>query len=1161
MADGKVVIDVTVDDSDAKKKLNDVEDAAKDTADSIEDLGDSAGKGGKSLGILDVAAGNLVSGGIQSLISGLGNAVQSLINLADETREFREDMAKLETAFTTTGHTSEDATKAYEDFYAILGESDRSVEAVNHLAELTKNTEELSQWSTIAAGVTAKFGDSLPIEGLTEAANETAKVGAVTGPLADALNWAGISEDKFNKALAKCNSEQERATLITNTLNKEYSAAAAEYNALTANTQAARRATAEMEQAQARLGAAFEPLAIGITEAKTAFFDFAANLAEGVAVSIEKTREAATGLNAEQRALVENAFKAAEALQTMREASAMSADTINAQFDYTQKLADELFGLADANGRVEDAERGRVEFILSELSAALGEEYTLIGNQIQRYNGLRDAINETIAAERTRLLLAEYQDDYVEALRASAEQEAAINAERTAMYNTLSELEDARSKENEVRIKYDEAVAEGANYRTIQRLGEELTAYETNTRNKELLYDRQQKKLTELEEKHAESKDTITAVEDAKAAMLAGNNEKAMQILADYDAALRGSTENTKTENEKQVEAARTKVIDTSVQLSLLEAEYEKKQKEMTDAEKAEMQKRIDNAKKQAQDARAEYKTVGGNMVEGLSEGVDEKDGSPTWNLAGKLKRIVTSAIEAAKKAADTHSPSKETAYIGEMMSEGLAVGIDEKREDAIKAMEELGEDTLKVLKDAATAEIKELESKNKQLKKEYDKADKALQKQRTKNNADRIDAQREALKEEYELNKEALDNEVTLAKERERAISDQQKLYESFISALQKTEEEYVKNVEATNQKLVDDTAAAWDRYNSALNGRIEQIKSSLNLFEKAEKGEATNGVILKQALQSQVDILTEYNKALDVLASKDVSSLFIDEIKGMGIDALPQIQALNSMTDDALDDYVALWEEKNRLATEAAIDELATMREETVAEVEQLRVDADAKLLELRAGYEANILALMQELGIGMAEAGDAGLKALGEQVVDYVNIGSQLMDGIAEGMNDSRSAVIREAVNSVMAAIDAAKEAAGIHSPSTVMRDEVGKNLALGTAEGWRDEVNAVKNTMQADLSAITASVRATVAAENARFSSNAAPADTGFSEIARAVGLQSAGINSLASEFRRGTGSTRPIIIQLDKRELGRAVVDVGGTETVRVGAKLALGGAV
>lgn len=247
--------------SENKERLDNAKSAAEKFSGALNESGDS-------FGVAEVAAGNFVANALSGLISAVGNAVSSFIELSDSTREYRDDMAKLETAFTSAGHTTETATKTYEDFYAILGESDRSVEAVNHLAELTKNEEELAKWSEIAAGVTAKFGDSLPIEGLTEAANETAKVGEVTGPLADALNWAGISEDEFNEKLAACTSEQERATLITDTLNGLYSEAAAEYNELTKSTQDARRATSDMEQAQANMGATLEPLTTAWTSFK-----------------------------------------------------------------------------------------------------------------------------------------------------------------------------------------------------------------------------------------------------------------------------------------------------------------------------------------------------------------------------------------------------------------------------------------------------------------------------------------------------------------------------------------------------------------------------------------------------------------------------------------------------------------------------------------------------------------------------------------------------------------------------------------------------------------------------------------------------------------------------------------------------------------------------
>jgi len=124
----------------------------------------------KSFGTAEVAIGSFVGNALSSLASKIGETIGNIAALADETREYREDMAKLDAAFTSAGHSTETAQQAYDGFYKILGESDRTVEAVNHLAEMTTSTEDLTKWQTICAGVTARFGDSLPIEGLTEAA-------------------------------------------------------------------------------------------------------------------------------------------------------------------------------------------------------------------------------------------------------------------------------------------------------------------------------------------------------------------------------------------------------------------------------------------------------------------------------------------------------------------------------------------------------------------------------------------------------------------------------------------------------------------------------------------------------------------------------------------------------------------------------------------------------------------------------------------------------------------------------------------------------------------------------------------------------------------------------------------------------------------------------
>jgi hypothetical protein len=131
-----------------------------------------------------------------------------------------------------------------------------AVEAAGHLAKLTTNEKELSEWTTICEGVYATFGDSLPIEGLTEAANETAKVGQLTGSLADALNWAGVNEDEFNAKLAACNTEAEREALIRETLTGLYDDAAANYEKNAAGLLAQQEAEAKMADATAELGEA-----------------------------------------------------------------------------------------------------------------------------------------------------------------------------------------------------------------------------------------------------------------------------------------------------------------------------------------------------------------------------------------------------------------------------------------------------------------------------------------------------------------------------------------------------------------------------------------------------------------------------------------------------------------------------------------------------------------------------------------------------------------------------------------------------------------------------------------------------------------------------------------------------------------------------------------
>lgn len=195
-----------------------------------------------------------------AMVGGAAAGVGALSSVAESTREYRTEMGKLDTAFTTNKFSAADAKQTYSDLYAVVGDSGQATEAANHLSLLCNSTKDLQSWTEICTGVYGQFGDSLPIEGLTEAANETAKVGTVTGSLADALNWMGVSEDEFNEKLAKCSSEQERQQLITSTLTSLYSDASAQYKKTNGDVMESNRAHQQLSDTMAQIGAVAEPV-------------------------------------------------------------------------------------------------------------------------------------------------------------------------------------------------------------------------------------------------------------------------------------------------------------------------------------------------------------------------------------------------------------------------------------------------------------------------------------------------------------------------------------------------------------------------------------------------------------------------------------------------------------------------------------------------------------------------------------------------------------------------------------------------------------------------------------------------------------------------------------------------------------------------------------
>lgn len=205
---------------------------------------------------------------VQSVLKTIASFALAAASLS-EGIEFGKLQGKLNAAFQSAGSSAAQATKTFKELYRFLGDSDRAVETAQNLARITTNEKDLAEWTKILQGVYATMGDAIPVETLAESVNETAQVAKVTGTLADALNWMGVSEDAVNSQLATMNTAHEREVYLRSLLNGLYSNAAAIYEHNS-------KAMLDYNQAQANLKIQLADVAAKLLPLITAFSNVAA---------------------------------------------------------------------------------------------------------------------------------------------------------------------------------------------------------------------------------------------------------------------------------------------------------------------------------------------------------------------------------------------------------------------------------------------------------------------------------------------------------------------------------------------------------------------------------------------------------------------------------------------------------------------------------------------------------------------------------------------------------------------------------------------------------------------------------------------------------------------------------------------------------------------
>lgn len=96
----------------------------------------------------------------------------------------------------------------------------------------------------------------------------------------------------------------------------------------------------------------------------------------------------------------------------------------------------------------------------------------------------------------------------------------------------------------------------------------------------------------------------------------------------------------------------------------------------------------------------------------------------------------------------------------------------------------------------------------------------------------------------------------------------------------------------------------------------------------------------------------------------------------------------------------------------------------------------------------------------------------------IPEIVKVGASIVEGLWNGIKSVKDWILSKIKSFGQSILGGLKSFFGIHSPSTLMRDEIGENIALGIAEGIEDGVPDALNDVDAAMSQLNAGVKASV-----------------------------------------------------------------------------------
>ncbi|MGV7012097.1 hypothetical protein ACWA2A_10595 [Bacillus velezensis] len=571
-------------------------------------------------------------------------------------------------------------------------------------------------------------------------------------------------------------------------------------------------------------------------------------------------------------------------------------------------------------------------------------------------------------------------------------------------------------------------------------------------------------------------------------------------------------------------------------------------------------------------------KSIGRNIIQGLINGISGMAGA----LASKVKSMANAIPNGMKKLLGIHSPSRVMRdKVGYHVGTGMAAGIDKSQGKVKAAAAKAAKAAQKAAEVKVSNKIKNAEVKYDTKKMGADTYIKTLQKIQKQNKLT-SEQNRKIQREIYQASKSASDKQKKLLKEQQRKeakaklaytkkVSDQIKKAETkydtgkisgntYVKTLQKINKKnkltsdqqikvqreiyqtqkamadkarkqkeaekkaadklnkgvlsanntYLSKFKKVNDKLTADIKAANDAYKKELQDRTDAIYNAIGLFDNVSS-EKVNGSKLTANLKKQLDKIKTFNTDISKIASR-APKAFTDELREMGVGSADQINAISRMTDSELSEYVRLWKEKHKLASDQAAQELTGLKNETTKKISELRSVANKELALLKNDY----LRKIGELTVDVKQLGS--LKKSGKA------IGSNTMAGIISGMKNMKGELAKEA-NSIASTIEKTiKKKLKIHSPSRLMRDQVGIMVPAGIAVGIQNGIGTVQKAMGAVSDAMT------IQQEDMNFAYDTSISSGELGTVRK----------ELSADIRNLELPDRMIVVEMDSKKVGQGV---------------------